>query len=868
MCVFTLMFYMLLTAAAALTGGAAGEEVQSFLLNGDFERGTGNDVPDWSRNFYPRPSRIEGGGIGDCISRSDARARSGRWSLRIDTGSVLGEEVVLVFNGAVKPEATRLRGKRVVLTGWLYVEPGTALRPLSMRLRMFGREAKGKIVFLGDVLALKILGQPGQWVPFRAEGNIGTGDIRRMDLHCAIRPDVVRTVQFIDALRLELWQPPPLELLLPHNALWRDEPVLPVEVRVHEAKAETVRFALLTAQGISVGRWTRPARTAIYGLPGPKRRLPEGTYRLRATLLDGEGRPLATEEAKVELAASPWEDAPEVRLQASEAPHRSVARPADFRVRGRGAPTELPDAKLEATEPLSPDLDLSSWEERGYVVFARHYLEPVSRRARPRPGEFGPVRLFACPGEYEPATISVWARRPQKGVRVWMSDLMGEGGRIPASQVDVSVVRTIRGLPPFLERREAVDIPPDETQRFWLTFYVPPGTQPGFYSGTLTVAPRDGPATRVTVWLRVLPLRLPPPSKGYGFWWKMDARWNGYYSKERDTVLERIRRQFILLREHGCNMVSCYTIPKMTRPAEGPIVFDFTQDLWGHSAYSLADFLRLGRETGFLSPKVPIQYVGADLLRTYTGWLPRMLGIDPRSPAFEAFYRDACRRIDRWAKEQGFTLAFACVDEIGNSPERRQAALRFYRLAREAGVLTSVTDNSMHAGVHLMGQKRFDDLIAMRLYNFITPEMMEHTRRSGDHLWLYNMGSGGWRAKRDRFVFGLFTERCGAEGYSQWAFQWPPGTVNPYEAAAAGQRSGYHYALPAPEGPLPTLALEGVREGIDDARYLALLPPASRPAFLKDVEPLSLRIPEYLERHRGSFFDVRRWRMARQAMGS
>jgi hypothetical protein len=181
-------------------------------------------------------------------------------------------------------------------------------------------------------------------------------------------------------------------------------------------------------------------------------------------------------------------------------------------------------------------------------------------------------------------------------------------------------------------------------------------------------------------------------------------------------------------------------------------------------------------------------------------------------------------------------------------------------------VLTSVTDNSMHAGVHLMGQRRFDDIIAMRLYNFITPEMIAQTRRSGDRLWLYNMGSGGWEAKRDRFVFGLFTERCGAEGYSQWAFQWPSGRLSPYEAAAQGQRTGYHYALPAPDGPLPTLALEGVREGIDDARYLALLPPASRLAFLKDIEPLRTRITDYLERHSGPFFDVRRWRIAREAM--
>jgi hypothetical protein len=275
----------------------------------------------------------------------------------------------------------------------------------------------------------------------------------------------------------------------------------------------------------------------------------------------------------------------------------------------------------------------------------------------------------------------------------------------------------------------------------------------------------------------------------------------------------------------------------------------------------------LGQETGFLSSKVPIQYTGADSLHSH--WIARFAGLDAESGAFDDFYRDACRRVDEWAKELGFRLAFACIDEIGNSAERRQNALRFYRVAKEAGTLTSVTDNSMHGGVHLMGQPRFDDIIDMRVYNFITPKMLEHTRQSGDRLWLYNLGSGGWDAKRDRFVFGLFTERCDAEGYSQWAFQWPPGNSSPYEAIASGGRSGYHYALPSPDGPLPTLALEGVREGIDDARYLALLrqqSPGSETAFLDDVEPFSTRIGEHISGHSGSFFDMRRWRMARAAI--
>ncbi|MGA2863315.1 MAG: hypothetical protein ABSF95_02395 [Verrucomicrobiota bacterium] len=212
---------------------------------------------------------------------------------------------------------------------------------------------------------------------------------------------------------------------------------------------------------------------------------------------------------------------------------------------------------------------------------------------------------------------------------------------------------------------------------------------------------------------------------------------------------------------------------------------------------------------------------------------------------------------------------WACADEIGNSKERVRTALRYYRLAKDSGVLTSVTDNSMHGGVHLLGQKRFDDVIDLRVYNYITPEMLRTAGDSHDGLWLYNLGTGGARPAQERFVFGFFAERCGADGYAQWAFQWPVGNQSPYAAAAAGSKAGWDYALPAPDGPLPTIGLEAARQGIDDARYVALLRKASpkmAAAILNDIEPYSNLIGDYIQSHPGNAADIRRWKIARAVM--
>ncbi|MCX7598066.1 MAG: DUF6067 family protein, partial [Armatimonadetes bacterium] len=605
-----------------------------------------------------------------------------------------------------------------------------------------------------------------------------------------------------------------------------------------------------------------PARTGAVGLPLPARLLPEGRYSLRAVLRSRDGKAQAAADAPVDLVASPWEGAP-TKLPAAKAAAKQVSV-ACFEASGSTAPTGASDEVPSEAEPLSEDVPLQPWRGRGYVVFSRHWLDLPSRLGRPRPGEIGTLRLFASPGEYEPATLSVWALKNLAGASVTVSPLVGQGYVIPPSCVEMRLVRGLKNIPAFLERRPEVDIPEGQTQTFWLTVYVPLDARPGFYRGSVRVSAAGAQPTGVQLLLRVLSLKLPPPQKGYGFWWAMDGRWKGYYSDQRDTCLEQIRKQFIVLREHGCNMVSCPIMPKMTRATDGAFSYDFSQEHWKHCVYSLEDFFRLGQETGLFSPKHPIQYPGAESLHSH--WVANDFKFDRDSAEFEAFYREACRVIDRWAKQRGYTLAFACVDEIGNGVDRQREALRFYRVAQEAGVLTSVTDNSMHGGAHLMGQSRFDDIIAMRLYNFILPEMIEHTQASGDRLWLYNVGSAGWRAKLDRFVFGLFTERCGADGCAQWAFQWPRGEGGPYKASEAGQETGWHYTLPAADGPLPTVAFEGVREGIDDARYLALLrakAPKSPWASLDDIEPVSPRIGEWLEAHDANSFDCRRWRMAR-----
>jgi Protein of unknown function (DUF4038)/Putative collagen-binding domain of a collagenase len=185
--------YLAALAVWGATVAAVGQPTASFLVNGDFERGTGEQPANWSLSLYPNA-----GPVGECMARSQERARSGEWSLRIDTASVVGQELSLVFNGGISGEAANVPGGRLEVSGWVYIEPGSAVRPFGMRLRCFGPDEAGKNAFIGDVLELKVLGTPGEWTEFRASGRLPGAQVTNLDLHCSIRPDVARTVQFLD----------------------------------------------------------------------------------------------------------------------------------------------------------------------------------------------------------------------------------------------------------------------------------------------------------------------------------------------------------------------------------------------------------------------------------------------------------------------------------------------------------------------------------------------------------------------------------------------------------------------------------------------------------------------------------------------
>jgi hypothetical protein len=359
------------------------------------------------------------------------------------------------------------------------------------------------------------------------------------------------------------------------------------------------------------------------------------------------------------------------------------------------------------------------------------------------------------------------------------------------------------------------------------------------------------------------------------------------------------------MREYGLNSLGVMSTPGVVS-RDGAVQCDFSRDGRGEKAalYGLADLMQLGKETGLLSPDSQIVYSGAQGL---PGVITASLGLSsnlslgaegkPDDPTLDKAYTETVQAIVAEGKSKGWPpFIFIPVDEMDNGALRHAEAVRWLTLLRKAGVTTGATLNGLWFGQDSANSESLRGLIDVRLLNFVDGRALSLADRAEKPVWLYNVGASPWEPKRTRLVFGLYAARCRAAGCFQWAYQWPAKAgVDPYhEMGSDAHFYAQSFAYPAPDGPLPTIALEAIRQGIDDMRYIytltqliaearksgqsaSLRPRGSDPkgadAAVEDLKSIlsvvpmdSPRLTTYCDRTPADMMQAARWQMALSIM--
>jgi hypothetical protein len=428
------------------------------------------------------------------------------------------------------------------------------------------------------------------------------------------------------------------------------------------------------------------------------------------------------------------------------------------------------------------------------------------------------VEISAARDEYQPAIFNIYALKDLDGIRIQVTDLVDSQGRIiTADAIDVRVVRywpqrfswdsgSYRVIPELLEQRQEVDIPERKSQQFWLTVYIPPGTVPGTYRSIVNIAARNADSFDMALNVHVWPFELKSPLGTVWGLYADDRRWERY-------TLEQVRAELEDIRSHGINslLISPLSMDRMTMGQDGIEI-----DLSRVDAY-----IKAMQEVGF-SGQLVFSLQNLDAL------LSRLLREKGDKRDFAGEYRNIVKQLKASAEENDWPqIWYLAVDEPANSEEKRARAIEWYRLLKEMGCGTFTTADAVFCDQVL------DPWLDVRCYHIGSTgktadqlaKRKAETADAGDIFWWY--GSGCYPGQEgnlseNRYLTGFLFWKTGAGGQWSWTYQRPSG--DPYDDFdGIGKDACITYPAEGGGGSIPTLQWEGLREGIDDARYVYTL---------------------------------------------
>ena len=447
---------------------------------------------------------------------------------------------------------------------------------------------------------------------------------------------------------------------------------------------------------------------------------------------------------------------------------------------------------------VTPETAEPSWTAQeaagGYVVYSDTYLLPFMLYQTPKRSQI--VESVSCrlaQDEYEPLMIGVYALKDAGALanvaisvdidlpvavrrveftnhwRRWFKpepkDMPGYGG-LKVPDAGMPLANSIEG------------VPAGSTRMFWLTFHAPPGTKPGKHEGTVRIAPEGKPETELSLTVTVLPFVLPRADIAFGMY--------SYVTSGLLKDKEYQRKAFLDMKAHGLTSVTVYD-------SESKWVVDPET---GEGAYKMGPRgeleLKLIKETGLRPNGIPIFYTDYDVV----GWHPE------RRPYFgDAGTAAAAEAILERGRQLGCPdLVFQAHDEpaVEQTEDYHEWAEAWKKSACRMATAMSPLAASQLGYLH--------DVQILSIGG-ITPELLAEARRSGSEVWCYHHWLGHSTPLANRYNTGLYTWGLGLAGNYAWIYYY----------------NGDEYVLVTGAGILPKPSYEGVREGIDDYRYLRLL---------------------------------------------
>lgn len=477
------------------------------------------------------------------------------------------------------------------------------------------------------------------------------------------------------------------------------------------------------------------------------------------------------------------------------------------------------------TKPKPGTLDeelASRHRDTGYVLYHRDWSRDVGFFDAPAADELlRTIEVWAARDEYEPITFTLYALGDLEGLTVTAEDFKGPGGAVLGSDAfDCRVVRYKAkrigfggagqyGVVPFiLAKDDSTWAKEGMSRRFWVTLHVPPDQPAGEYAGSIVLRGKGVSPARIPVKVRVLPFRLPDADMGLGMFGMGGSAPHSMYSFTEGREELEVQRKALLqaARDHG-----------FTYCTIGGVRFNGFEDRTPRFDFSVAKSrYEEAKELGF--SVIDLRIGGRGIYRQALdddGTLAREHGFPDSDALIKAVFAGCIAQ----AQTEGLPDP---VWIFGDEPPETLAPTihrlhdRIRRLADARSII------AFSAGGE--SQQRLLDVTSICDLNVATLEHIRRARSAGNTVYLNNQG-------RNRWAYGLYmwkAHQAGVSAYRQFTYV---GThADPYYPLDSYEDDGGKI-FPNREGDLrPTPALERIREGIDDYRYVLALSQAAESA--------------------------------------
>lgn len=376
---------------------------------------------------------------------------------------------------------------------------------------------------------------------------------------------------------------------------------------------------------------------------------------------------------------------------------------------------------------------------------------------------------------------------------------------------------------PIRDDLSSVDIPAGDIQPWLVSVESDQDATPGDYQVTIEVSAEGEPGQQLDIDVQVWPIEIQEGSElSIAFQFTPWLMWDVYEATDPEEKQELLVQYWDFLDEHRIQPDQIYTTVENPADVGGFLPQPVEHIAQIHGRYGVEQFTAMYLNAGELDPEAP---------ETWD------------------------EQIDSWLDQIG--AAMADYEEVGladealvygfdeaTGPMLDAARYTFTRVKErfpDLPIMTTLRDDSLGVDTELEG---LVDIWVPWIEGW-TPEAAERARDRGDEVWWYHAISthypqpnwfNGYPPIDSRMLMGPMSHQAGVDGILYYATNrwvvadrgdqllveddilsdWNPHTFD----GTAGDGSLYY---PGPEGPMSSLRLENVRDGIEDYNLMQVL---------------------------------------------